>query len=111
MHLGQMPPPPYFLQSPIIFFRHLLRCAELWRELQLREDDEGRKERNREMDLVERELEIKNRQLEMERQKVTIKETLPNGSMVELTCFYDDKMQEKVRSLLKGKLKRGVPSK
>lgn len=54
------------------------------------------------MDIIERELELKNRQLEMERQKVTIKESLPQGSVVELTCFYDEKMQEKVHSLLRG---------
>ena len=78
-------------------------CAKLWRDLQLREEDEGRKERNRELDIMERELELKQRQLEMERQKVTIKEVFPNGGVVEVTCYHDESMQEKVRSLLKGK--------
>eukprot|EP00794_Sanderia_malayensis_P005591 gene5591-6280_t len=78
------------------------RCAEVWRELQLREDEEGRKEKNRELDLLERELDLKSRQLEMEKQKVTLKETLSSGNSVELTCFYDEQMQEKVRNLLKG---------
>lgn len=77
-------------------------CAQLWRELQLKEDSEGRKERQRELDIMERELELKQRQLEMEKQKVTIKECFPNGGNVELTCYYDDSMQEKVRNLLKG---------
>ena len=70
--------------------------------MQLREDDEGRKERNRELDIMEKELEIKKKQLEMERQKVTIKEMFPAGGTIELTCYYDDSMQEKVRSLMKG---------
>lgn len=52
---------------------------------------------------MERELELKQKQLDMEKQKVTIKESFPNGGNVELTCYYDDSMQEKVRNLLKGK--------
>ena len=77
-------------------------CAKLWRELRLKDDDEGRKERQRELDIMERELELKQRQLDMEKQKVTIKESFPNGGNVELTCYYDDSMEEKVRNLLKG---------
>ena len=70
--------------------------------MQLKEDSEGRKERQRELDIMERELALKQRQLEMEKQKVTIKESFPNGGNVELTCYYDDSTQEKVRNLLKG---------
>ena len=77
-------------------------CAKLWREMRLKDEDEGRKERQRELDIMERELELKQRQLDMEKQKVTIKECFPNGGNVELTCYYDDSMQEKVRNLLKG---------
>jgi len=70
--------------------------------MRLKDEDEGRKERQRELDIMERELELKQRQLDMEKQKVTIKECFPNGGNVELTCYYDDSMQEKVRNLLKG---------
>ena len=89
---------PYVTENAPTFYS----CASLWRELQLKEDNEGRKERQRELEIMERELELKQRQLDMEKQKVTIKESFPNGGNVELTCYYDDSMQEKVRNLLKG---------
>ena len=70
--------------------------------MQLREDEQARKERARELELKEKELEIRQRQLELEKQKVTLRETLPQGSTVELTCYYDERVEDKVRSLLQG---------
>ena len=48
------------------------------------------------------ELLLREKQLEMERQKVTIKETLPNGNTIELTCYYDKQAQNKISEVLSG---------
>ena len=50
------------------------------------------------------EISLKDKQLEMERQKVTIKESLPNGNIIELTCYYDKQAQHKISEVLSGKL-------
>lgn len=84
-------------------------CAESWRKLQIFQEELQREKLEREDKLKQSELVLREKQLEMERQKVTIKETLPNGNTIELTCYYDKQAQHKISEVLAG-ARRALPA-
>ena len=95
--------------SPIVCYIlfgifYCFSCAKIWRKKQLVDEEAARLKEEKDIDLRYREVLLKEKQLEMEKQKITIKETLPGtGNIIELTCYYDQHSRAKVTELLAGK--------